>query len=104
MTVIIYVKNHTQELGSSSVHCLSPFIQILEVALNMYSKGTYISICLGLSKIWLDLLQRSNFLMVFFFFKIFFFDVDCFFKVFIECYNVASVLYIVFLAARHVGS
>ena len=40
----------------------------------------------------------------FFFLRFFFFDVDCFFKVFIECYNVASVLYIVFLAARHVGS
>ena len=49
MIVIAYVKNHTQELGSSSIHCLIPFIQILEVALNLYSKGTYISICLGLS-------------------------------------------------------
>ena len=105
MIVIAYVKNHTQDLGSSSIHCLIPFIQILEVPLNLCSKGTYISICLGLSKIGLDLLQRNNFLMCFFFFfKIFGRGIwTIFFKVFIEFVTMLLVLCIVFLAARHVG-
>ena len=105
MIVIAYVKNHTQDLGSSSIHCLIPFIQILEVPLNLCSKGTYISICLGLSKIGLDLLQRNNFLMCFFFFLRFLGGGygPFFFKVFIEFVTILLVLCIFFLAARHVG-